>query len=82
MDFAKLVESVSDAFSCDWDVGTDQNERLSSELTAIVPAISSVSRTAQVAILSHYIEDRMSLDCSEETFERIREIVSTAISGE
>lgn len=80
MDFAELVESVSDAFSCDWDAGTTQNERLSSELTAIAATISAASRTAQAAILSHYVEDRMSLDCGDEaTFERLRDIVSAAI---
>jgi hypothetical protein len=81
MDFAKLVESVSDAFSCDWDTGTDQNERLSSELAAVMATISAASRTAQVTILASYIEDRMSLDGDDANFERLRDIVSIALFG-
>jgi hypothetical protein len=75
MDFAKLVESVSDAFSCDWDMGTEQNERLSLEIVAIFSVLSSVSRDTRADILARYIDDRMSLDTDEKQFEELVDAV-------
>jgi hypothetical protein len=60
MNFTKLIEFISDAFSCDWDIGTEQNERLSLELVAIFNVLSSVSRETRAEILARYIDDRMS----------------------
>lgn len=75
-DFETLVADVSDAFSCDWDVGTDVNHRLAATLAQLVPQLVGVSPRARAHIVAVVIEDRMHLDTDEDGLERIEELVT------